>query len=58
MTWSLSSTVEQDVSQAARELGPARRFFLQEFVPRETLNEKVRERAAFLPEKWAQSGKG
>ncbi len=31
---------EEDACRAARELGPARRFFVQQFVPRETLNEK------------------
>jgi len=31
---------EEDAHQVAREIRPARRFFLQEFVPRETLNEK------------------
>ena len=36
---------------AAAEIGPARRFFLQEFVPRETLNEKFASVKPFSPEK-------
>jgi pyruvate formate lyase activating enzyme len=42
---------EQDALQAATELGPARRFFLQEFVPRETLNEKYASVQPFPPER-------
>ncbi len=42
---------EEDAYQVAREIRPARRFFLQEFVPRETLNEKYASIKPFSPEK-------
>ncbi len=42
---------EQDALQAAVEIGPARRFFLQDFVPRETLNEKYESVHPYPPEK-------
>jgi pyruvate formate lyase activating enzyme len=42
---------EEDAHQVAREIKPAHRFFLQEFVPRETLNEKYASIKPFSPEK-------
>ena len=42
---------EQDVCRAAEEIGSARRFFLQDFVPRETLNEKYASVLPFTSEK-------
>ena len=42
---------EEDACQVAREIRPARRFFLQEFVPRETLNEKYASIKPFSPER-------
>jgi len=42
---------EEDACQAAREIKPARRFFLQQFVPRETLNEKFARIKPFSPER-------
>ena len=42
---------EEDAYQPAREIRAARRFFLQEFVPRGTLNEKYASIEPFSPEK-------
>ena len=42
---------EEDALQVAREIRPARRFFVQEFVPRETLNEKYATIKPFSPER-------
>ena len=42
---------EQDALRVAEEIRPARRFFLQEFVPRDTLNPKYAHVKPFSPEK-------
>ncbi len=42
---------EQDACQVASEIRPARRFFLQDFVPRETLNDKYAHIKPFTPER-------
>jgi pyruvate formate lyase activating enzyme len=42
---------EEDACRTAQELWPARRFFLQQFIPRETLNEKFASIQPFSPEK-------
>jgi pyruvate formate lyase activating enzyme len=42
---------EQDAYEVAEEIKTARRFFLQEFVPRDTLNPKYASIQPFSPEK-------
>jgi pyruvate formate lyase activating enzyme len=42
---------EHDVYETAEEISPARRFFLQEFVPRDTLNPKYASLRPFSPDK-------
>lgn len=42
---------EHDAYRAAEEIGPARRFFLQDFVPRDTLDPRYSAIRPFTPEK-------
>ena len=42
---------EHDAYRVAEEIKPARRFFLQEFLPRDTLNQKYASIRPFSPEK-------
>jgi pyruvate formate lyase activating enzyme len=49
---------ERDAFRVAEEIRPARRFFLQEFVPRDTLNPKYAHIKPFSPEKMSAIREG